>query len=363
MSQTPLRVGFVGATPDSGWARYAHIPAIQALPEVSLSAVATTRRESAERAASAFGAAHAFTSVADLAACADVDLVAVSVKAPQHFGAVMTAIDGGKHVFVEWPMGANAEQSRAMTEAASKAGVRGFVGLQDRASPTVRHARKLVADGYLGRVYGATMWSAYPHWATRCFAAYAADVASGADVLAIPGGHGLDVIRCVLNDEVTRLAGWETRLRPTVLALDVQREVPKTAADQFAASGQLGSGALFSVHVVGAAVHGERWRLQLVGDEGELVLEGDGMPEMTPLRLFGTRNRDAFPTPIEVAEGPPAGLPEPAGNMAGLWAMIAADLRDGTATAPDFECGLRLRATLAAIAGSAAAENAPRAVG
>jgi hypothetical protein len=43
--------------------------------------------------------------------------------------------------------------------------------------------------------------------------------------------------------------------------------------------------------------------------------------------------------------------------------MIAADLRDGTATAPDFECGLRLRATLAAIAGSAAAENAPRAVG
>lgn len=56
----PIGVGVVGANPDAGWARYTHLPAVQASPAFDLVAVSSRRRASAEAAAQAFGAAHAF---------------------------------------------------------------------------------------------------------------------------------------------------------------------------------------------------------------------------------------------------------------------------------------------------------------
>ena len=41
MASTPIRVGLVGAHARFGWARHSHIPALQALPDFTLAAVAT----------------------------------------------------------------------------------------------------------------------------------------------------------------------------------------------------------------------------------------------------------------------------------------------------------------------------------
>jgi predicted dehydrogenase len=46
-----IRVGIVGANPSRGFASIAHIPALQALPDFEISAVCTTRQDSAEAAA------------------------------------------------------------------------------------------------------------------------------------------------------------------------------------------------------------------------------------------------------------------------------------------------------------------------
>lgn len=359
MINNTLRIGIVGATPRGGWARFSHVPAIAALPDVRLTAVATTRRESAEQAAAAFGADHGFDDPAAMAACADVDLVAVSVKAPLHFDVAMEVMGAGKPVFCEWPMGANLAQSRALAEAAARAGVRSFVGLQARAAPVVRHARALVAQGYLGRVYAASMWGAFSYWGDPVQTAYSADVANGANILTIPGGHGLDVMAFVLDDEVVRLSGWESHLRDSVMTADRNERVPMTAPDQFAVAGMLGSGALFSAHFVGVAPRGEAWRLHLAGDRGELTLECDGMPEIAPMRLSGTQERGAPLGPIAV-EAEALGLPAgPAENVGRAWAMIAADLRDGGNRAPDFAVGARRRAMLDGVARSHVAGGAP----
>ena len=50
----PFRVGVVGANPSTSWASVSHIPAIKALPQFSLSALATTNSESAKAAGEAF---------------------------------------------------------------------------------------------------------------------------------------------------------------------------------------------------------------------------------------------------------------------------------------------------------------------
>ena len=45
-----IRLGIVGASVERGWARETHIPALRALPEYELTALCTSRPESAKRA-------------------------------------------------------------------------------------------------------------------------------------------------------------------------------------------------------------------------------------------------------------------------------------------------------------------------
>lgn len=94
----PIGVGILGANPDRGWAARAHVPAIAASPAFVLTAVATTRPDSAKAARARFGARHAFTDARRLAECPEVDLVVVTVKVPAHVELVTAALDAGKHV-------------------------------------------------------------------------------------------------------------------------------------------------------------------------------------------------------------------------------------------------------------------------
>jgi predicted dehydrogenase len=99
-TSSKIRVGVVGLNPSRGFASIAHIPALQALPDFEITAVCTTRQDSAE-AAKHYGVPRAFCDAEKLAQHPDVDLVTVSVKVPDHYLPVMAAIEAGKHVYCE----------------------------------------------------------------------------------------------------------------------------------------------------------------------------------------------------------------------------------------------------------------------
>ena len=126
-----IGVGIIGYEPGRSWAAVAHVPALQALPEYRVAAVATTRAESARAAADDIGlpADRAFTSVADLAACADVDVMAITVKVPHHLELVQTAVAAGKHVYCEWPLGNGLAEAEEMARLVVERGVIGTIGL------------------------------------------------------------------------------------------------------------------------------------------------------------------------------------------------------------------------------------------
>src|SRR4029078_6647095 len=125
-----LRVGIVGASPGRGFASIAHISALQALPGLEITAVCTTRQESADATARHYGIPLAFADPAKLAQHPDVDLVTVCVKVPDHYAPVMAAIDAGKQVYCEWRLGRDTAEAVRMLEAAERRGVRHAVGLQ-----------------------------------------------------------------------------------------------------------------------------------------------------------------------------------------------------------------------------------------
>src|SRR5215475_15575831 len=150
--ETPLRVGIIGATPARGWGTLAHVPALAALPEFTITAVATTRAETARATADAHEIPLAFDDDADLIASPDVDVVAVTVKVTEHAELVSAALAAGKHVFCEWPLGTDLSQATALAELAAASDGQHIVGLQGYHSPGARYVGELVGQGYLGRM-------------------------------------------------------------------------------------------------------------------------------------------------------------------------------------------------------------------
>src|ERR1700689_3026133 len=126
----PIRVGVVGANLTRGWGTAAHLPALRALDEYQVVAVATTRPDTAKATAEAYGVPLAFTDAAELVSHPEVDVVAITVKVTEHDRLIRAALEAGKHVFAEWPLGIDLAEARALADLAQRSGVHHVVGLQ-----------------------------------------------------------------------------------------------------------------------------------------------------------------------------------------------------------------------------------------
>jgi predicted dehydrogenase len=74
---------------------------------------------------------------------------------PNHIHAepCIAAVQSGRHVLCEKPLGLNAAEAKNMLEAAEKAGVKHMVAFNYRFVPAIVQARDLLASGALGQIY------------------------------------------------------------------------------------------------------------------------------------------------------------------------------------------------------------------
>src|SRR5438045_9353252 len=116
-----IRVGIIGANPDRGWATHAHIPALRSLgDDFEITALSTSRRESADAASKLFGVPAAFDNHQDLVNSPAVDVVAVTVKVPYHLELATAALEAGKSVYCEWPRGNGLKEAETLDALAEK---------------------------------------------------------------------------------------------------------------------------------------------------------------------------------------------------------------------------------------------------
>ncbi|HEX5607418.1 MAG TPA: Gfo/Idh/MocA family oxidoreductase, partial [Candidatus Binatia bacterium] len=151
----PVRVGLIGAA--GRWGPRAHVPALQGISEAKLYAVCTAHEETARAAADQFGVARAYGSDDGLNADAEVEAVAIAVRVPAHYALTKHALEAGKHVFCEWPLGANTKEAEELAALARKKNLRTVVGLQRRASPAYLYMRELIQQGYVGQVLSVNL--------------------------------------------------------------------------------------------------------------------------------------------------------------------------------------------------------------
>src|SRR5688500_5969222 len=146
-----IRVGMVGATVTpggSGWGANAHVPALRVLADYELKAVCTAHEETARASAESFGAELAFHDFETMVAHPEGDPAVVVVRVPGHYDLVMEALQAGKAVFCEWPLGRDLAEAEAMAKLAAARALPTAVGLQARSDPALMHARELVQQGY-----------------------------------------------------------------------------------------------------------------------------------------------------------------------------------------------------------------------
>src|SRR5436190_17496030 len=198
-----LGVGIVGVSPVRGWAATAHIPALRALPNYELRALSTHNADSARTLGEAFGVSPAvvFSDYEQMVTQPDIDVVAVTVKAPRHRELVAAALAAGKAVYCEWPLGRDLDDARAMAALAAEQGVRTVVGLQGRQAPAIGFVQELLSDGYVGEVLSTTMVGVSVASGSVVQAnAYMLDETNGANALTIAVGHSLDTLSYVLGE-------------------------------------------------------------------------------------------------------------------------------------------------------------------
>jgi predicted dehydrogenase len=347
MKTNGIRVGFIGLNPDSHWASKSHVPALKFLAEdFEIVGVANTNYESAKRSCEAFQIPYAFHNAEALINSPEIDLIIVTVKVPHHFALVKAALESGKHVYCEHPLGNGLEETRLLAEVAARKDVVAVVGTQMVVAPEILYLQQLIKDGYVGKVLSTTLIGSGGSWRNETVGDlyYLYDKANGATMLTIPLAHTLAGVTRVLGS-FSELSSRMTSNFTLVKVLETGEVKSKTAEDQIMVIGTLTNGIPISVHYRGGISRGTNLLWEINGTEGDIqVRGGSGHGQLAPLSIFGARGIEKelqlLKVPVEFSNN----LPEDplVGNVARIYKLLADDIRIHTRNAPSFNDAVQL---------------------
>jgi predicted dehydrogenase len=353
-----INVGVIGGSANNQWASSTHIPALQRLPKFKITAIGTTRMESAEKSASQFEVPHAFSDSNELARHPDVDMVIVSVKVPGHYNAVMAVLNAGKHVYCEWPLGLNTSQAVEMNKLAAAKKVHHAVGLQARQSPEVNYVKDLVDEGYIGKVLSCHMkvFTTAKGGTTNETSKYLLDNSNGANLLTINAGHAIDALCYALGDFKELSATIANQIKQAKVQ-ETGEIIEKTTADQILINGILKSGATASIHVQGGVFNRTGVSFEIYGTEGVLVLSNESTHaqlQWGDLKVEGMHlanaNKSASLVELNIPDHyrwvPDTISNGPVFNVAQALEKFARDIIEGTHCVPNFEDAVNLHKLL-----------------
>ena len=361
----PLRVGLIGA--GGRWGPRAHVPALQGLAATDLYAVCTAHADTAQAAAHKLGVECAYGSDQVMNANPQVEAVSVAVRVPAHYTLCKNAIEAGKHVFCEWPLGANTQEAEELAALARKKNVRTIVGLQRRASPAYLHMRELVRQGYVGQVLSVNMMLMNSGVLTRTSdRTWQRDATLGANSLTITFAHVFDAM-CMVVGELTELSAVVSTQVPQWFESDTKRYVDVTSPDNIMVQGRLQNGAVVNAYCGVHPYHGSGHRLEIYGKDGTLAMIGGGEGgQELGRKLLGGHKDDKALQEIEVPERfkrvPESLRRGPEYDVGQMWMEFAEGIRTGAKIEPDFDHAVRRHRTLDAIVRASEAGQRQRVV-
>lgn len=146
----PIRIGFIGA----GNISTLHAEAIQACPGAELAGLWNITPDLAEEKSRAFGC-KIYPSAEALVQDPELDAVFVLTNLETHLQYTLLALEAGKHVLVEKPVGVTVDEIQQMKQAANRAGVICMPGHNYIYEESLIRSRRLIQQGKLGQIISA----------------------------------------------------------------------------------------------------------------------------------------------------------------------------------------------------------------
>ncbi|MFI7684240.1 Gfo/Idh/MocA family protein [Streptomyces griseoaurantiacus] len=379
-----LRVGmvghaFMGAAHSQAW-RTAH--RVFDLPLRPVPAALCGRNADAvRRAAERHGWASTETDWRALVAREDIDLVDICTPGDSHADIALAALAAGKHVLCEKPLANTVAEAEAMARAAEEAEARGrfaMVGFNYRRVPATALARRMIAEGRLGRLrhVRATYlqdWLADPGapltWRLRRERA-------GSGALGDLGAHVVDLAQYLAGEPlagVSALTETFVRRRPLPAGSEAARGLSARAAEDATGevtvddaalfTGRFASGALASFEATRYATGRKNsLRIELNGEHGSLAFDLERLNELAYHDGTEPGERAGFRRILVTEpEHPYLDAWWPPGHGLGYEHTFVHQIRDlvhaiaeGRRPEPSFADGLRVQRVLAAVEESAA---------
>ncbi|MCS7033339.1 MAG: Gfo/Idh/MocA family oxidoreductase [Phycisphaerae bacterium] len=159
---SPVRVGVIGC----GAISPAYFSAARNFPLLRIVACADVNPEAARARAAEFGIPKA-CSVVELLEDPSIEIVLNLTVPRAHVPVSLSAIEAGKHVYLEKPLGISREEGAALISAAEAAGVSIGCAPDTFLGAGIQTARKLIDDGAIGRPVAFTafmMGRGHEHW-------------------------------------------------------------------------------------------------------------------------------------------------------------------------------------------------------
>ncbi len=185
-----LKLGIIGV----GVGAAEILPAMEAMEEIDLMAMADINPQTRERFHARYPNARIYDTAEKLVA--DPDIEAVWIASPNRFHGPHTilAAQHGKHVVVEKPMAISIEEAVRMVETADKNNVKLLAGHTRSYTIPVRAMRKIVKSGQLGDLRAIHLF-AYSDWMLRPRTPDELDPNQGGGVPYRQGPHQIDTVR------------------------------------------------------------------------------------------------------------------------------------------------------------------------
>jgi len=323
-----------------------------------------------EAARKQLGWRHAVTDWRALVESPEIDIIDVTSPPYLHAEMVLAAVKRGKHVLCEKVFAMNVKEAAAMLAAAEQAKVVHMVCHNYRRIPAIALAKRMLAEGALGRIF---------HFRARYAQDRLADPefpldwrlqkeTSGSGVHSDIGSHIIDLGRYLVGEFTEVLGMFNTFVPERPLASELakgRRKMGKvTVPDSAMFLGRMENGVLANLEVTRYAP-GRRNQitLEINGSKGSLVFDLEDLNRLKYYNVDDPKDRQGFRDILVTQRDniqPYVSHWWPPGHIIGYehtFVHVVADFVDacvdGKAVQPTFADGLKNQRVLAAVEASA----------
>jgi len=231
------------------------------IPGAQLTAACSIVQPELDFARDSLGVTDLYTDFDEMLKNADMDAVAIVTTSGLHCTQIKAALDAGKHVFTEKPLGVDLEECLMAEKAVAAHPDRiFFLGFMRRYDPSYVYAKKKIEEGAIGKPYLVKAVGIDPESAVQGSIKFAA---TSGGLFIDMASHDVDLMRWFLGSEPTE-----------VYALGATFKHPEFTAAGDNETGcalyQFANGAMASLHVGRTAPYGYHIETEIVGTEGTI---------------------------------------------------------------------------------------------